>query len=378
MALLRSDIINNEFILAAIRNVEKTSATLESITSGLTIPGALHEVVKLQVSALVRGREKNYTWIAKLAPSSESTGSVGLVLGLWQKEIQVYRELFPSFDFVCHGTELLLSVRQELVYSSLDLNKECLLFSDICSLGFQPSLFPLTQETVFLAVEWLARFHALGFSYANSNNDTQWLVDTVPYAGKSSAILLELAKTRDTTDSTVLTEYASRLESLFSSSAYADICRTAFSPRKKLFSTICHGRPTVNSLLEWRDGNKPEEAIFVDFSQTRLCQPATDLAILLYTSTGRTFRKDNLSSVLKRYHGELSDSLLQLGFPVSTYSFSQLVDDYQDAVVPAVGVAVNLIPGLIGTGDETDSVGAGSGDTLLCDFFEELEEMKKI
>jgi len=386
MSLLRSDIINNEFIIQALRFHERTKhVELDSISTGFPEEGGLQDILPLQVIARIRGKPITYEWTAKIAPRSETVGTAGLVLGLWEKEIQIFRELLPYYEYAGKTCGLLVPVHPTLIYSTLDLDKECLILSSIEELGFE-SVSPDITDTqlsvshVMLAMEWLAKFHALGYHYCNSQHNRKWLEDKVPYAGRSNEGLLHLIRSKNTNNE-VLVEYASRLETLFSSSAYADICRDIFSPRKEHFSTVCHGRPSWQKLMIWKSDDVPMEAIFNNFEEARICQPATDLAILLYTSTSRAFRKEHLSTVLKRYHAELTDCFLQLGISIDVYPFSQLFEDYQDAVVPAVGVAVNLIPGLIGTGDETDSntnIQSDRSLAVLGDIVEDLEELGKI
>ncbi|XP_023320650.1 uncharacterized protein LOC111695518 isoform X2 [Eurytemora carolleeae] len=390
MALLRSDIINKEFILQAVRVLEKTNyVEIDSITTGTHVDREFQDVIKIQIRAVVRRKLKEYNWIAKLAPGCEKVGTAAHTLGVWEKEVRVYRDLFSYFEYVGRTNDVMLPMIPSLIYSKLELSKECMLFSDENELGLTPSTFPLDRPSLLLAVEWLAKFHAIGYSFYKSGHPTEWLIDPLPFAGKSCPDLLKIIRSADSTDTAVMSEYASRLESLFSSSAYADICRSVFSPRDGLFVTVCHGRPTVRNLLVWQEdqedqeekgSQRPLEALFANFEEARLCQPGTDLAILLYTSTNRETRKEELSNILKHYHSELEDYLLQLGFPPHTYTFSQLVEDYQDAVVPAVGIAVNLIPGVIETGDETDSVGLGTGRTagIMTEILEELVEMEKI
>jgi hypothetical protein len=41
------------------------------------------------------------------------------------------------------------------------------------------------------------------------------------------------------------------------------------------------------------------------------------------------FRKGELGTVLRRYHSELLDCLLELGHGPDLYPFSQLLEDYQ-------------------------------------------------
>ena len=60
---------------------------------------------------------------------------------------------------------------------------------------------------------------------------------------------------------------------------------------------------------------------------------------------------------MKKYHSMLTDLLVKLGHSADTYPFSDLFQDYQDAMIPAVGVAMTILPGLVRDkdGDEVDS-----------------------
>ena len=47
-----------------------------------------------------------------------------------------------------------------------------MLFSDENELGLTPSTFPLDRPSLLLAVEWLAKFHAIGIHYKHRNTET--------------------------------------------------------------------------------------------------------------------------------------------------------------------------------------------------------------
>ena len=72
------------------------------------------------------------------------------------------------------------------------------------------------------------------------------------------------------------------------------------------------------------------EVVYVNYEQARYAGPATDLAILLYTSTSKQFRLDNISRLLRNYHRTLIETLTVLGHTgINVYPFSDLVNDYQ-------------------------------------------------
>ena len=61
-------------------------------------------------------------------------------------------------------------------------------------------------------------------------------------------------------------------------------------------------------------------------------------------------------SILRGYHRTLTESLSVLGHTdPNIYPFSDLFHDYQEAIIPAVGVAVTVLPGLVKeSSDEVD------------------------
>ena len=125
-------------------------------------------------------------------------------------------------------------------------------------------------------------------------------------------------------------DYSSRLKSLFSSEAYLDLCRKVFGPRSGGFSTVCHGSPWQEHCLVWSEGDSVSEVVLTNYQHARHCPPASDLALLLYTSTSKHQRQQHVSTWLRSYHRTLSETLTTLGHhPDQLYPFSQLFQDYQ-------------------------------------------------
>ena len=69
-------------------------------------------------------------------------------------------------------------------------------------------------------------------------------------------------------------DYATRLESLFNTSAYSDICRKVLGPRSERFSTTCHGSPWASNAVFWYTNgttkctdSQPKEVMLQNFQQ---------------------------------------------------------------------------------------------------------------
>jgi len=367
MALFRSEVLNHDFFKKALEDAEQTRyVEVNEITIGEVSYIGLQEIIPVQICANIRGRTKVFNWTAKLNSSSESASKLGKELNLCEKEVYVYTVLLPNVELISNNLKLAVPAHPDLIHHAETDTTSALLLTDLTLAGFEPALANINLEinTVELLVNWLAGLHAHSYAYfqgksswlgKQENKPPAFLVDLVPLAGRSVSSeegLVELVKLFQPP----LEDYASRLKTLFATEAYSEICRKVFGERTDKFCTVCHGSPWMENALIWKDDEQIREVVFINYQQARFSQPATDIAILLYTSTSKEFRKEHLSRVLKTYHNTLTETLGKLGFGPDTYPFSDLFQDYQDAMIPAIGMAVTVLPGLVReSGDEVDS-----------------------
>jgi len=367
MALFRSEVLNYDFFKKALEDAEQTKyVEVNEITIGEVSHVGLQEVIPVQISASIRGKEKVFNWIAKLNSSSESASKLGKQLYLWNKEVYVYTVLLPNVELISNNLKLAVPAHPDLIHHAESETTSAILLTDLTLAGFEPALADINLEidTVELLVNWLAGLHAHSYAYfqgksswlgKSESKPPTFLIDLVPLAGRSICTeegLVELVRSFQPPKE----DYASRLKILFATEAYSEICRKVFGERFDKFCTVCHGSPWMENALIWKDDKQIREVVFMNYQQARFSQPATDIAILLYTSTSKEFRKEHLSRVLKTYHNTLTDTLVKLGFGPDTYPFSDLFQDYQDAMIPAIGMAVTVLPGLVReAGDEVDS-----------------------
>ena len=336
MALFRSEILNQDFFKAALQEAEKTrNVEILEITTGACTSSGLQETLPVHITATVRGRERVFDWSAKISSSSQAAVELSQELKLWEKEIYLYRELLPTLELRSNLAHLEVPAHPDLVYSVLSDSSSALLMTDLATAGFSPasSSLEVEVELVELVVSWLAGLHAHSFAHFNSRTGCPppgLLLDSVPLAGRkvsSEESLLELVASSQAPHS----DYSSRLASLFQSEEYLAMCRKVFGGREGKFCTVCHGAPWLENCLVWREGGQVREVVLTNYQQARFCQPATDLAILLYTATSKQFRQRELSRVLRGYHRTLTETLSVLGLPKPEllYPFSDLFHDYQ-------------------------------------------------
>ena len=389
MALFRSEILNQDFFKVALQEAEKTkNVEILDLTIGDSTSTGLQEVLPVHITASIRGRERVFAWSAKISSSSQAAVELSQELKLWEKEIYLYRELLPSIELRSNLVHLECPAHPDLVYSVNSESSSALLMTDLTMAGFSPASSSMEMETEMmdLLVSWLAGLHAHSYAHYNSRltgeKPPALMFDSVPLAGRklcSEESLVDLVTSVQSPHS----DYSSRLASLFQTEAYFSMCRKVFGAREGKFCTVCHGAPWLENCLVWRDGGKVREVVFTNYQQARYCQPATDLAILLYTATSKQFRQTELSRVLRAYHRTLTQTLSVLGHDhPDLYPFSDLFHDYQEAIIPAVGVAVTVLPGLVKeASDEVDigedrpglAVGRMVAEKIM-DMMEELVE----
>lgn len=218
----------------------------------------------------------------------------------------VYKELLPAIELRSNKLHLAAPAHADLVYADIEEeDHKALLFTDLGLAGFEPGSSGCGTDpvTIELLVTTLAKLHAHGYDFMQSSSDKSRdiLNDSVPLAGRrlgSEEGLQQLLSSLDPPT----TDYSSRLRSLFSTEAYFSMCRAVFGPRTDKFCVPCHGAPWLENSLVWRDQDEVREAVYVNYQHARLCQPASDLCILLYTSTSRQFRREHVSHLLRGYH----------------------------------------------------------------------------
>jgi len=370
MALFRSDILNRAFFQRAIGDAEKTkSVDVLEITVGETKRG-LQEIVPVHVTAEIRGRPREFSWTAKISPASPAAAALSFEMKLWEREVFIYKELLPAIEIKSNKLHLSAPPHPDLVYSELkdissvgsELNPSCnaILLTDLSLAGFEPGNSGCEAEfkTIEMLFAQLARFHAHSFDFVSKSSDSdviKVLHDEVPLAGKNIYKVDGLSDLLESLQP-LSEDYSSRIKSLFNSENYFNLCKKVFGPREDKMCTVCHGSAWLENTMMWTDKDMVMEVIFVNYQFARYCQPATDLATLLYTSTSKKFRTTHLSSLLRSYHRTLTETLTTLGQTEDVYPFSDLFHDYQEAIIPAVGIAVTVLPGLVRESpDEVDT-----------------------
>lgn len=96
------------------------------------------------------------------------------------------------------------------------------------------------------------------------------------------------------------------------------VCHKIFDivkPSTKFRNVVCHGDLwNTNFLIKYDKESRPLQCKFVDFQCSRYLPPAHDVMALLYLTTTREFRKDNIYKLIGIYYANLEKCLKVNGF----------------------------------------------------------------
>jgi len=151
-----------------------------------------------------------------------------------------------------------------------------------------------------------------------------------------------------------------------------DFRRKAHSSEGRPFLTLCHLDPWFNNMLFNYGSNTkecPEQVLLLDFQLSGITNPGNDLAYFLLTSTTPEFRAEHLDSVLKGYFETLHRVIRESGIDDFSYSFTELLDDYQVSLNAGPMLVLFALPMMLNL-DPEDAIDFGGVDL-------EDESMKK-
>jgi hypothetical protein len=155
------------------KRVQVTTITVGSCEARASL---LEERVNVQVNAAIKGRSKDYDWVAKVLRSEAGPANYARFQGLLETEVNFYMELLPELGQL--GAPLPRTF--PLVWGDYKtLSREVLLLERQSGFQLSPTSGQkgLDLPHVLLAVEWLAKLHGLSYvmikrmEAQNSHND---------------------------------------------------------------------------------------------------------------------------------------------------------------------------------------------------------------
>lgn len=331
------------------KEVELLESNIQALSSlGKNYSG---DIIFCKLKAKVDGKNKDFDWAIKLPPiAAKERMPMHRECNVEKKEIIFYRELLPALE------KLVEEKKANFRFSSWpspyaefneDISKgSILVMKNLKTLGFRDAIDIKRGLDIYhakLALEELAKFHALGHAYLNNypggvkeglkKNE----ILTTDYSFVNQSELVKSAV--DTVNETLFSGFAHLLDvvqepgqDFVGALNRMHEKKNVFSFRKELytakegeFNAICHGDTHLNNIMfryEEKDGQlRPVQASWVDISITRYANPCGDLSYFLYTSTTPQLRRTHLNHLLEHYHSTLARCLGQLGKDPASYPF---------------------------------------------------------
>ena len=115
-------------------------------------------------------------------------------------------------------------------------------------------------------------------------------------------------------------------------------------------SCITHGDSwTMNIMFRYDDGNRPTDALLIDWQIARLGHPSVDLCYFLFSSTSSAFRHEHLDGLLIEYFSILKCSLFKLGIDLGKegYDRDRFMRESKERYVLSLFMALFIMPILL-------------------------------
>ncbi|VEN44920.1 unnamed protein product [Callosobruchus maculatus] len=262
----------------------------------------------------------------------------------FENEIQVYEDVFTAFEAFQNKNKVITPfVAYPKCYKCLKLNKkEVLVLENLRSLGYElhEKKLCLNLNHTRMVLQEYAKLHAVSFALKDQNKK-QFDILT----GSLKDLMLDFLKTPSTTKN-INRSIQAALESLKKRGdthlyeKFGRISQGGASKTIEVFQTvddqavITHGDCWNNNFMfqyKNNDRTAPTAVKILDWQMCVLRSPACDLAMFLTLTSSRSAHL--FDQLLKEYHDQLSEFLVQLGSSPDLFTFEDLLKHWKNFII---------------------------------------------
>ncbi|PSN31212.1 hypothetical protein C0J52_25885 [Blattella germanica] len=325
--------VNHDFTRKILSNHEGTPVSLIKLEATPAVPKGENFMSTLYRTYVEYKREKDEKisskyLIIKYQPPGEA----------FHKELHVFENVLPMMNVV--GSSKFGNVYEiSAKYFGTD-NQNTIVLEDLRYLGYkmEDRLKGLNLEQCVIVLRFLARFHGLSKKLEKMNPEIFDIFKEGFYVtmeerksvmGPSSrAKMMQLASEVETWPK--FEHYARKLRNL-SSTAGATMFELE-APKDGSFNVLNHGDFWTNNILfQYIPGTGQIMNVrFIDFQLSTISSPALDLQYFITTSCADNIKYDSRYSLLEVYHGELVQTLKDLGLDPDQYTMQDLTEDFEE------------------------------------------------
>ncbi|XP_017839211.1 uncharacterized protein LOC108597264 [Drosophila busckii] len=293
---------------------------------------------------------------------------------LFSNEIKFYTEILPIIDQLSQSK----FTTPKYYYSELQPNAAVIILGDfgVDNWWLPKQRFGLSLEHATLAVQYLGRFHGLGYAMKHTQANKfkaltcQFKESRFKNENPRFALLQEITQQRllkvtsryqPQVDKDFLDQYQSLTHS------FMNYGKQLVAPQEPL-ATICHGDYLRNNIAYKYDKDTPVDVMMFDYQTMRLCSPMIDLTLFLSLSTLTDVRCRHFEKLFDDYCAALFSSYIentQLPLP-DFLNRENLLKEYIRFLPHSLGIASFFLAILV------DPLALPQSDMFTAEINEEL------
>ncbi|XP_023940233.2 uncharacterized protein LOC112047363 isoform X1 [Bicyclus anynana] len=340
-------IISNEYINSVINNIAEALELKEWTCNKQSFDKIAQNYFGVIIPIYLSGQRDNKTVnipiVLKLAPTDERYRVSGAVGIFFAKEVFVYRKVLHRYGEIQKNYPLIQFVMPECYYFRDDHCHELIAMQNMCERGFKPFVSSnfLDINHIVVALESLARFHALSYIFEKTNAllYKEAKEYCVPITEKNNKRFIDILV--DRLKKAIVkfdnTKYVTLLKNL--EHECVNIIESVNRNVKSL--CLCHGDIWKENILFKYEDNLPTSACIIDYQTTRIGSPAFDVLFLIITSTTSCLRKKHFKHLLDVYY-ETFQLTLKYANMNSEEIYSREMLDYDLGIVgPSCFIVAN-------------------------------------
>ncbi|KAG0710142.1 hypothetical protein GWK47_023424 [Chionoecetes opilio] len=320
--------------------------------------------------------DKEYHLVVKFLTKDAMTREVIKRCGYHIKELKMYAEVVNELnDFqATHAGDKYRLFLPEFIYGKCTEREYVLVMQNVKVLGYEtnPKQEGLNFEHAMVAVEHVARLHAVSYSYDKTHN----FLEKFPCFQFSTAISTFFKPV-------VWASLANVITFLKSKKTYEDMVKKLEMGRTTLpvkfaalwddqtrhrFLALTHGDFWNSNLMYRHDESSSsiESLKLIDWQIAQWNNPVFDLHYLLNTSTSFAMRRDHAEEILRHYHATFITATTTMGTPVPNWNYEQFKAEFERTSLVGFLMGMCLIQGTLSKAGENINRGGSACCASSC------------
>ncbi|KAG7176523.1 uncharacterized protein LOC121874595 isoform X4 [Homarus americanus] len=361
----------------------KVEVTFFQVNPG-TKPGEnfSSELVKMEVEAQLSGdghqppSSTQYSLVAKFLGGNIFNKEFVKSMKGDLKEFLIYSDIITelnNFQFKLAKDKYRINIPGFIYGKSTD-HEHVLVMENLAPAGFtiQDVRQGLDLQHILVAVDQLARLHAVSYAYHRTHNFLEkfptFQLNTNSYTVKRPILtvvyegvmkILEPKK-----DNVFLEKMKMAKESILND--YMSLCMNRNGQK---FFCLCHCDFWSNNIMfkhrsSETDGEAPiEDIMIIDWEAVEWTTPVLDLQFFLQSSSTLALRRNHLEEILRRYYSIFTNATAQMGATVADWSYKDLKEEWRRTAKMGFlsGLSVNSVAlsKAVATSKETNRIEPG-------------------